>query len=339
MLRIARKSTRDVLITGGAGFLGAHLASHFLANTDARISLFDDLAEPGAKQNLAWLNAQAGAGRLKLVRGDLRDSSRVVAAASSADEIYHVAQRRYLDDDPRSSQDAIKIGNSNLGEAALHSGRHPIVICASIGNEFKSVSLPDGTGSARLSPANADCLFQNFARFHNLPAVALLIDTVTGPRQFGEGQDWVARLQYAILGDRPCSIPSGDLSQIHNVLHVSDAIQAILAARAYIGKTAGNTYSLNSGCAHSITIEEMIHLIQRICYRRAEIVAREATDGCAQPCSEDRSFLIDTSWRARKSLEEIVRDIAAFWHANQQIIANRPRIRRIPARLSRVQAA
>ncbi len=338
MLRIARKSTRDVLITGGAGFLGAHLAAHLLANTDAHITLLDDLEEPGSTQNLTWLYGQAGAGRLKFLRGHLHNSSRVVAAASRADEIYHVAQRRYLDHEPRSSQDAVNSVISNLCEAAFHSGRNPTLIYASIGNEIKPAPLPDGNGSARSSQANAHCLFQNFARLHHLPAVALLIDTVTGPRQFGEGQDWVARLEYAILSDRPCSIPT-DLSQTHTVLHVSDAIQAILAARAYIGKTAGNIYTLNGGCAHSTTIVQMIHLIQRICYRRVEIVAKETADGCAQPCSEDRSFLIDTSWRARKSLEEIVRDIAAFWHANQQILANQPRIQRVPARLSRVQAA
>lgn len=338
MLRIARKSTRDVLIAGGAGFLGVHLAADLLANTDAHITLVDDLDEAGSPQNLTWLNAQAGTGRLKLVRGDLRNSPRAVAAASRADDIYYVARRRYLDHDPRSSQDAFQTDISSLCEAALRSGRKPTVICASIGSEFNSALIPDGTGSAHSSPAAAGDIFPNFVRLRNLPAVALLIDTVTGPRQFGEGQDWVARLEYAILGDRPCSIPS-DLSQTHNVLHVSDAVQAILAARAYIGKTAGNIYSLNGGCGHSITIGQMIHLIQRICYRRGEIVAKKAADRCAQPCREDSSFLIDTSWRARKSLEEIVRDIAAFWHANQQILANQRRIQRIPARLSRVQAA
>jgi nucleoside-diphosphate-sugar epimerase len=260
--------------------------------------------------------------------------------ASFADEIYHLSHNKGPDDDSRSGREAINMGN--VLEAARRSGRNPTVICASIGNELMpandNAAPREGSGGTLLNCSSTDRLVQDFARLHNLPAVALRIDTVTGPRQFGEGQDWVARLEYEILGGHPRSIPS-HLSRTHNVLHVSDAIQAVLAARAYIGKTAGKAYSLNGGCAHSITIEQMIQLIQRVCHRTADIVSRKAADGCSQPCSEDRSFLIDTPWRARKSLEEIVRDIAAFWNANRQIIASHPRIQRDPARLSRVQAA
>ncbi len=351
MLRIERNSTRNVLITGGAGFMGAHLAAHFLANTDARITLFDDLADPGAAQNLAWLSGQAGAGRLKMVHGELRNASRLAQAASSAGEVYHLAH-----DDGRREYFSTSEGLSAEStlkalEAARHSGRNPVMVCASTGNEFGSTSEGAGPIEAhapnvssrdcmRLCPSSSvDRLVQDFAKLHHLPAVALHIDTVTGPRQFGEAQDWVARAAYAILSGCPCSLP-GDPSQTHDVLHVSDAVQAILAARAYIGKTAGKKYGVSGGPARWITVEQMIHLIERICHRRARIDGPATSrEDAPQPVAEDNSFLTDTCWRARRNLEETVRDIATFWHANQQLIANPPRIQRVPVRPSRARAA
>jgi CDP-paratose 2-epimerase len=91
MLRVAQRPKYEVLITGGAGFIGANLAARLLASTDAHLTLFDNLAEPGSAQNFAWLSAQAGEGRLKLMCSDLRRASRVAEAVCRADEIYHMA--------------------------------------------------------------------------------------------------------------------------------------------------------------------------------------------------------------------------------------------------------
>lgn len=331
MLHREGMASRDVLITGGADFLGAHLGSHLLATSDASVTLVDDLVDPGALQNVEWLKSQAGEGRLALVRGRSRNTLRLADAASTADEIYFLAD---CNSDDYGAMEAAWI----VLEAARRSGRNPALICASAAGS--TGGPPEVRSSFADAPArawsSAEDFVQDFAHRHQLPAVALQMDTVTGPRQFADTPDWVARAEYAILSGRRCRI-TGDATEKHDVLHVSDAVQAMLAARAYIGKTAGKRYCLSGGQAHQVTVGEMVQLIERVCHRHAQIDAPWRKRAPAAPATlADPSFLIDTAWMPRRSLEETVREIAAFWHANSDLIARTHKAQ--PAQLSTEKA-
>ena len=321
MQRIARKPKHDVLITGGTGFLGAHLAAHLLANTDSRINIFDDLAGPGCEQNLAWLNSLAGQGRLKLWRCDLRRASCVTEAARDVDEIYHLAPYDIREQGSLELQGTNIVGASNVLDAARRSDRVPLVICA-----------------ARFSGSSADRLVQDYAHLHHLPAVVLRLDSVAGPRQWAPATDWVARLTYATLGGHACNVP-GNPSRLRSVLHVSDVIQAMMAARAYMGRTAGAAYNLTGGTEHCATVREVIRTIERVCHRTATIDGVKAAFAPFEPICEDPSFVMDTSWRARRSLEETVRDIVAFWHAHRTMIEQCQSVQPIPTPLLHLHAA
>ena len=304
--------------------MGIHLAAYLLANTDARITLFNDLSEPGADHNLAWLRGQAEPGRFTTVRGDLRNPALVAYAAATASEIYHLV--RNCDDAPQGFHDSATACTSSLLDAAIHSGRSPAVIYASTGN-------PE---TVRCS--GAEQLVLDYARVHHLPATVLRIDTVTGPRQFEEGQDWVARMVYAVLSGRVLNLPSAS-SEPHHVLHVADAVQAVLAARAYAGITAGNSYSVAGGRAHSITVHHMIRLVERICHRKARLGGPGGLPADVSPAvADDVSFTTDTCWRPRRSLEETLRDIVAFWHASHQGLST-ARSYSEPDRMPQVRAA
>ena len=354
MARGTRKSRCDVLITGGAGFVGANLAAYLLAHTDSRITLFDEMAEPGSALNLAWLQGQAGDGRLRFVRGDIRNASGVSEAAATADEIYHLAGFTGRIANSSQSEDGAGEGKSNLLEGARRSGRRPIVVSASLGNELREIGkttpVMGGMGYAdseaptsrarasQFRPVCVDQLVQDYALAFNLPAVELRIDTVTGPRQFGEGQDWVTRAAYAVLSGTTCDIEK-TAGHFHDVLHVSDAVSAILAARAYIGNTAGRAYRVSGGPSHWITVEQMIELIGRISHRGATVPGTQSGQPNSKVAEEDIAFRSDTSWRARRTLEETVRDIITFWHANQRVIASQRAQARPIAPSSQMQAA
>jgi CDP-paratose 2-epimerase len=146
------------------------------------------------------------------------------------------------------------------------------------------------------------------------------MDTVTGPRQFDEALDWVVRAEYAILGGRRCRV-AADAAEKHDVLHVSDAVQALLTARAYIGKIVGKRYCLGGGQTHQVTVAEMVQMIERVCHRHAQVDApwRKPSVSARAPLAEP-SFVVDTAWMPRRSLEETVREIAAFWNANRDSI-------------------
>ncbi len=208
MLHRAGKASRDVLITGGAEFLGAHLGAHLLATSDAHVTVVDDLVDHGALQNIEWLKSQARDGRLNLVRGHTRNTLLLADAASTADEIYFLA-------DPCSTDDngAMKAAWIVL-EAARRSGLTPALICASASGGLggrSAIRRPFADKAAGESSTVARFVTE-FARHHRLPAVTLQMDTVTGPRQFDESLDWVAHTEYAILSGRRCRI-AGDASR------------------------------------------------------------------------------------------------------------------------------
>ncbi len=331
----------EVLITGGVGFIGANLAAHLLATTDARITLFDNLSHPGAELNLAWLRTQAHEGRMTFVRGDVRSAERVIEAADHADEIYHLAARCDGGPESQSDYDVNVTGTLNVLEAARCSPRKPPVVYVSTAKVYGSLRsvevLPDRTrlrpvdkgfpGFSERTPveyqspytcskAAAERYVLDYARFYGLPAVVLRPDTVAGPRQFeNEGRGWVSHFVYSILAGHPITVYGNGL-QVSDVLHVADLVEAMVSARAYIRLTSGNPYNVGGGMARAISVIEMIGLIERVCYRNALVHHEPSRPGDREFYVADTSaFATATGWRARFSIEQAVREIAAFWHA------------------------
>src|SRR5579862_3966365 len=147
-----------VLITGGAGFIGTNLAAHLLAQTDSSVTLFDNLSRRGVDLNLAWLKTLDGSGRLRFIRGDVRNAHRITEAARTADEIYHLAAPSAGPDllaEPRLDFDVNVTGTVNVLEAARRSGRNPVVLFASTGKVYGALdSIPLKHNASRLVPAD-----------------------------------------------------------------------------------------------------------------------------------------------------------------------------------------
>ncbi|HEY2861938.1 MAG TPA: NAD-dependent epimerase/dehydratase family protein, partial [Terracidiphilus sp.] len=120
-----------ILITGGAGFIGANLAAHLLAATDARITILDDLSQAGAELNVQWLRSQALAARLRFLRGDVRSAVRVMEAMRDADEIYHLASRGEASVESPADFEVNVTGTLNVLEAARCSRHKPVVFYVS----------------------------------------------------------------------------------------------------------------------------------------------------------------------------------------------------------------
>src|SRR5438105_2876281 len=82
---------RQVLIFGGAGFIGSNWAAHLLQRDSADVHVFDNLSRRGAQHNLQWLRRMPAARRLKLTVADIRNAELVREAAAEATEIYQFA--------------------------------------------------------------------------------------------------------------------------------------------------------------------------------------------------------------------------------------------------------
>lgn len=342
-----------VLITGGAGFIGTNLAAHFLAHTDALVTIYDNLSRSGVELNLAWLKTLDGSGRLRFVRGDVRNAERIADAARTADEIYHLAAPSVGPDlllEPRMDFDVNVTGTQNVLEAARRSGRFPLVLFASTGKVYGTLdSIPLKPGATRVEPALpgmsgvseatavdfhcpyactksvADQYVRDYARLNNLPTIVFRMGCIAGPGQFGnQGQGWVAHLVYSVLAGRPVTV-YGDGMQVRDVLHVSDLVSAVNAARAYVPVVAGKAFNIGGGRSRSISVNEMITLIEQICHK-------EVQSGYESPRPGDQLFYVSdntrfsnqTGWIPRLSLEQIVRDISCFWHAHRTYVIRPP---------------
>src|SRR6478672_9319484 len=74
-----------MLITGGAGFVGANLANSFL-RSGIPVVVFDDFSRAGVEHNAAWLSRSYG-DRVRVVRGDVRDAPSLRAAMEEARQL------------------------------------------------------------------------------------------------------------------------------------------------------------------------------------------------------------------------------------------------------------
>lgn len=345
----ANRHAHHVLITGGAGFVGANLAAHLLTRTDAVVTVFDNLSRRGVELNLAWLKTLDGSRRLRFVRGDIRDAQRIADAARTADEIYHLAAPSPgpgLLAEPRADFDINVTGTVNVLDAARNSGRSPMVLFASTGKVYGALdsiplkpeaarlepTIPDYRGVSETAPVDYHCSYactksvadqyvRDYARLYNLPTVVFRMGCIAGPGQFGnQGQGWVAHFVYSVLAGRHVTV-YGDGLQVRDVLHVADLVDAVNAARAYLPVVAGKAFNLGGGMKRSVSVKEMIAMIEQMCHKQVQSAHEAARPGDQLfYVSDNTRFFNQTGWTARRSLEQTVRDISAFWHANRTYV-------------------
>jgi CDP-paratose 2-epimerase len=350
---MGERGTRNILITGGAGFIGSNLAQRLLADPRAHVRIFDDLSRSGVEHNLAWLQSEHGE-RLEFIQGDVREASTLLSAASGVDEIYHLAAQVAVTtsvEEPRNDFEVNVLGTFNVLEAArragARSGRAPFLLFTSTNKVYGSLQdvpvLVEGThyraeevdfrGVAEsealdfhspygCSKGAADQYVRDYARIYNLPTVVFRMSCIAGPRQFGtEDQGWVAHFLYSTLEGRPITI-YGDGYQVRDVLHVHDLVDAMEAALRASDRTVGRIYNVGGGLERSVSVVEMLQ----------EIAAQTGVEPILrysgirpgdQPLyiSDTSRLRADTGWTPKYSTRETLRAIHQFWRNHQGLIA------------------
>ncbi|MFI7495063.1 SDR family NAD(P)-dependent oxidoreductase [Kocuria sp. M4R2S49] len=268
-----------ILITGGAGFVGANLVDALLTD-GLSVTVFDSLARPGTERNLEWLESKHPRS-LTFIPGDVRDAKAVSAACADADVIYHLAGQVAVTtsvDDPRSDFEVNALGTFNLLEGARASGRQPVVVFTSTNKVYGGMedveirrepsryvyrTLPGGIPESRpldfhspygCSKGAADQYVRDYSRIYDLPTVVFRMSCIYGPHQFGnEDQGWLAHFMIAASLGKPISI-YGDGLQVRDALYVGDLVRAFRLAVERIGTTAGQVYNIGGGPANTISV-------------------------------------------------------------------------------------
>ena len=281
-----------VLVTGGAGFIGCNIADR-LAGSGHSVRIFDNLCRPGVERNLAWLRARHG-DRIESIVADIRDARAVDHACEGVDAVFHLAAQVAVTTsfaDPVEDFQVNLGGAINLLEALRRQGRRTPIMFASTNKVYGDLAdiplrlqddayLPvddalraQGVDERRplefhtpygCSKGAADQYVLDYARSFGLPTCVLRMSCIYGPRQMGtEDQGWVAHFLIRALASQEISI-YGDGRQVRDILHVSDAVDAYLAAWSSIDAVSGRAFNIGGGPQNAVSLRQLLAHLERL---------------------------------------------------------------------------
>ncbi|HLZ28951.1 MAG TPA: NAD-dependent epimerase/dehydratase family protein [Chloroflexota bacterium] len=231
---------RRVLVTGGAGFIGSHLAERLLERGE-HVTVLDDFST-GRRANLAAVD---GHPNLELIEGSVLDGALVARLVGEVDVVYHLAAAVGVDwvlRHPLRSLETNILGTENVLRAcaAIEGGRRVLIASTSevYGKNDKDALTEDDDrvlGSARLSRwfyASAKAIDEAFALAYwhecRLPVTVVRLFNTVGPRQTGRYGMVVPRFVRWALRGEPLRV-FGDGQQTRCFTNVHDVVRALIA--------------------------------------------------------------------------------------------------------------
>jgi UDP-glucose 4-epimerase len=263
-----------VLVTGGAGFIGSHVAERLL-NEGARVRVLDNFST-GGPANLPF--ASAFGDRLDVIEGDIRDLALVERAAGGASVIFHQAAMRSVPrsiTDPLGANDNNVTGTLNVLEAARRAGVPRVVYASSSSVYGDRPDLPkrEDQPPAPISPyavskAAGEQYAAVWSRLYGVVTVGLRYFNVFGPRQ-DPASEYAAVIPRFILwglAGTPLEI-HGDGTQTRDFTYIDNVVEANLAAARAPDVTSE---VLNVGCGARTSLLAIVDQLERLLGRRLE---------------------------------------------------------------------
>lgn len=253
------------LVTGGAGFIGSHIAEALVQRGDS-VRIFDNLST-GSKANFSSIQD-----RVEFVAGDLRNVSEVAAAVKGMDYVFHQGALRSVPrsvDDPVSTNDVNITGTLNVLFASRKAGVKRVVYASSSSVYGDNLKYPqvETMRPAPISPyAVSKLAGENycvtFAKTFGLEAVGLRYFNVFGPRQHPESQyaAVVPKFMESAKRGEPLQV-HWDGKQSRDFTYIDNVVQANLLA-ATARNAPGEAFNVASG--NNISLLQVVKYLEKI---------------------------------------------------------------------------
>lgn len=256
-----------VLITGGAGLIGSHIADRLVKEAVAEVVVLDNFVR-GQRDNLAQA---AGLGRLTIVEGDIRDRALVRRVMEGIDVVFHQAALRITQcaADPALAIDVLIHGTDTVVRAAIDAGVRKVVAASSasvygMADRFPTTEAHHSYNNCTLygaAKAFNEALLRSCHDQNGLDYVALRYFNVYGPRMdmHGAYTEVFIRWMERIAARQPLTI-FGDGLQTMDFIYVDDVARAnILAATAPV---TDRVYNVGTGT--EVSLKEVAEVLQRV---------------------------------------------------------------------------
>ena len=293
-----------VLITGGAGFVGSHVAEYY-ARKGGEVIIFDNLSRAmllghdAANVMCNWNYLKSNYNNIELIKSDIRDTKKIGGAARGADVIIHAAAQTAVTTslaDPKVDFEINALGTFNVLEAARLNDS-AVVYCSTnkvYGENVNRIPVVEEEKSYRFgdkkyekgisedfpidkawhtpygcSKLVGDLYAQDYAHGYGLKTGVFRMSCIYGERQFGvEDQGWVAWFSIATLLGKPITI-YGDGKQVRDVLYIGDLVQAYDAFLK--SNLTHGLFNIGGGPNNTLSLLKLLDLLEDLTGKKSEI--------------------------------------------------------------------
>lgn len=324
------------LITGGAGFVGSHMADLLLSRGD-RVTVIDDLST-GSMRNIAHLR---GDPEFRYVIDDVNNRSVIAELVDEADAVFHLAAavgvRLIVDDPIRTIQTNIRCTEVVLEMAAKKKKKVLIASTSEVYGKTDRVPFQED-GDLVLGPTSKnrwnyaaskmvdEFLALAYWKQHSLPIVVARLFNTVGPRQTGQYGMVVPRFVSQALVGEPITV-YGDGTQRRCFGHVHDVIEGLVGlmdADAAVGQV------FNVGNDEEVSIHELAIRIRDMAGSQSQIVFVPYKDAYEEGFEDMPRRVPDLTkisgaigYQPKRNLDGIIRDVIAERGEQAPLMARR----------------
>jgi len=313
---------KRILITGGAGLIGSHIAD-LVAEEAKEVVILDNFVR-GRRENLETARQK---GRVTIVEGDLLDQRLVKDVMDGIDVVFHLAAIRITQcaEEPRLAVDVLVNGTFNVIEAAV-AARVEKVVASSSASVYGMAEVFPTTESHHpyanrtiygAAKAFNEGMLRSFADMHDLPYIALRYFNVYGPRMdvYGAYTEVLIRwMERITAGQKPLIL--GDGTQTMDFVHVHDIARANVLAAA--SPVTDDVFNVASGTETSL--RELAEMLLKVMGAQSSELefgpARKVNPVPRRLASTEKARQM-LGFSATVSLEDGLRGLVEWWQAER----------------------